>query len=1030
MRQNIKRTLSISIVASMLLSNQALLAASLPSGGKFVNDKGGSFGSCGSKCLNISGNDKHNVIAWGGGFNIGEGHTVNFKGDRLGYLNLDFSGKASQLLGTLNGGTNNIFLVNPSGVLVGANGVINANKFVASTNPMNDTQVKEFAANGKFSSSISSKGDIVNLGNINANEVILAGNKVENLSGKINGTKGQNGLPNKAYSDSIIIKGNNVYLDGDKLTGKSIDVEVAKGGSFTQHTTDYRNKHNITGGFSYNFSGAGLNNFQRFGYISNANDWKNFADNWNEGIGQFRDIFNEFRLTNDINMGGMVVDPVGNVWGSHFNKNFNGMGYTLSNIKINAGFQYAGLFGIMGDSLTIPEMQVGNIIIDGLNFEYNDSKLPKYIGGFIGFVQRAESAFSNITLKNIGEIRGDTAENAATGGFIGLSNSRSTFSYITIDGVASITGNYAGGFIGSALGDTFSNIAVNNVKNIEGNYAGGFMGSGSFSGKKTKFENIYLYFDKINMKGQNLGAFAGKFSQGETVSIDNITLVYNHPIIAQGSNLYVFAGNGIDNTGLSQEIINRLILYSNSSQNIVNDNNMNSIPNDLSTLVKDGIVYQDGKFSADLTKNPYPSESLKEPTKKGELENNPTLSSKDFATGIVEDIFKEIVDSNYKIELKDKNKVIVSYQGETYTIDLRDKNNPIAQAISFILTLNENNKMLLNADITAFVKSYPTAKAKFEAALAKIDSDKFNALVDAINEIILNNDELNRLVSKFESLKAQYDYKIYTYNQAVKEYNDAVKRGLPAELIASLKVKYELAYQDIVNTEGSLKTLQGQINNKFASLSQDFDNMVGDKEAFKQALGNLKLNEKYEFGTFGSYASQGGLVFSDYMPIASVDVPGNITYPERPALETGDNIENGNEPGIPTIPEIPGKPTDPNNPEVPSIPTVPPIDGGGGEPIDPNPILPDRPELEKPCPSGDCSGGTNPETRPQLPQPDIDYNVDFKLDNSKYQGELEQGEEIIAEGEYRNNEYTDGKKKKIVCTVSSSARTHNPCLIN
>lgn len=337
----------------------------------------------------------------------------------------------------------------------------------------------------------------------------------------------------------------------------------------------------------------------------------------------------------------------------------------------------------------------------------------------------------------------------------------------------------------------------------------------------------------------------------------------------------------------------------------------------------------------------------------------------------------------------------------------------------------------LNSNIKDFASKYPTKKQELLNFLATINSEDFKKLAQEISDLIINNDELNRLVSRFESLKAQYDYKIYTYNQAVKEYNDAVKRGLPAELIASLKVKYELAYQDIVNTEGSLKTLQGQINNKFASLSQDFDNMVGDKEALKLILGNLKLNEAYNFKDNANYAN-GSFTFSDYMPIASVDVPGNITYPERPAIETGDNIENGKEPGIPTIPEIPGKPADPNNPEVPSIPTVPERPGGGGEPINPNPILPDRPEMEKPCPSGDCenSGGTNPETRPQLPQPDIDYNVDFKLDNSKYQGELEQGEEIVAEGEYRNNEYTDGKKKKIACTVSSSARTHNPCLIN
>ncbi|PZT49161.1 hypothetical protein B6S12_00785 [Helicobacter valdiviensis] len=529
MRQNIKRTLSISIVASMLLSNQALLAASLPSGGKFVNDKGGSFGSCGNKCLNISGNDKNNVIAWGGGFNIGEGHTVNFKGDRLGYLNLDFSGKASQLLGTLNGGTNNIFLVNPSGVLVGANGVINANKFVASTNPMNDTQVKEFAEKGKFSSSISSKGDIVNLGNINANEVVLAGNKVENLSGKINGTKGQNGLPNKAYSDSIIIKGNNVYLDGDKLTGKSIDVEVGKEGSFTQHTTDYRNKHNITGGFSYNFSGAGLNNFQRFGYISNANDWKNFADNWNEGISSFRDDFNEFRLTNNIDMENTLVNPVGHTYA--FNKNFNGMGYTLSNVLINAGFNYVGLFGQVGQKNINSNIQIGNISLYNLSFDFDDDNLPGFIGSFIGSIKGINNKISNIAINKVGDIK----SNKDAGGFIGeIEVYDSVFSNIVLNNIGNIlsNGNYAGGFAGNILGssstsslNTIKNITINNITSITTNYLdGGTGGAGGFAGyaQGANISNVTL--NKIGDITSSI--YAGGFVADlrRTINLDNITL--------------------------------------------------------------------------------------------------------------------------------------------------------------------------------------------------------------------------------------------------------------------------------------------------------------------------------------------------------------------------------------------------------------------------------------------------------------------------------------------------------------------------
>lgn len=94
--------------------------------------------------MNIAGNKTHNVIAWGGGFNIGKDASVNFTTEQKNYLNLDYTNKASQILGKLNGGTNNIYLVNPSGVLIGKDASINANKFGVSTSPMDMTAINNF----------------------------------------------------------------------------------------------------------------------------------------------------------------------------------------------------------------------------------------------------------------------------------------------------------------------------------------------------------------------------------------------------------------------------------------------------------------------------------------------------------------------------------------------------------------------------------------------------------------------------------------------------------------------------------------------------------------------------------------------------------------------------------------------------------------------------------------------------------------------------------------------------------------------
>ncbi|WP_278824238.1 beta strand repeat-containing protein [Helicobacter pullorum] len=184
--------IGISIVASIVLS-QSLVA--LPSGGKFTHGSGSI--KVNGKEMDITGNNKNHIIAWGGGFNINQGEVVNFDTSHknpASFLNLDYSNQASQILGKLNGNNHNIYLVNPSGVLVGKGASINANKFVAS-NTIDETTLNNFK-NKVDSNPLSfspvfkaNKGNVVNLGDITASEIVLAGNIVEH-KGTINGLNG------------------------------------------------------------------------------------------------------------------------------------------------------------------------------------------------------------------------------------------------------------------------------------------------------------------------------------------------------------------------------------------------------------------------------------------------------------------------------------------------------------------------------------------------------------------------------------------------------------------------------------------------------------------------------------------------------------------------------------------------------------------------------------------------------------------------------------------------------------------------
>lgn len=206
----------LSFVVSSLLFSQAY---ALPQGGKFTHGSTGSISSS-NGTMNITGNKgagtggNNFVIQWGGGFNIGQNESVNFTTSGKNYLNIAYQKDASKIDGALNGGNNNIFLVNPMGVLIGKTGTITAGKFVASTTPLNDENVKTFLKQGaSFSPAfdVSKQGNIINLGKINADNIVLIGNKVEIGVGA--DLAGQDGQTNAKTAHLI---GNYVYVSVGK----------------------------------------------------------------------------------------------------------------------------------------------------------------------------------------------------------------------------------------------------------------------------------------------------------------------------------------------------------------------------------------------------------------------------------------------------------------------------------------------------------------------------------------------------------------------------------------------------------------------------------------------------------------------------------------------------------------------------------------------------------------------------------------------------------------------------------------------
>ncbi|EAI4099583.1 filamentous hemagglutinin N-terminal domain-containing protein [Campylobacter jejuni] len=540
----------LSFAVSSLLFSQAY---ALPSGGKFTHGTSGTIHTSGNT-VTITGKGQNHVIQWGGGFNIGQNESVNFNGKNQNYLNIAYQKDASKIDGALNGGNNNIFLVNPMGVLIGKTGTITAGKFVASTTPLNDENVKTFLKQGaSFSPAfdVSKQGNIINLGKINADNIVLIGNKVEiGNGGRINGKDGTSNA-NEAH-----FVGNYVYVNVGQKDGKntinanSLKGTATKEGFLQRDMTSFANNNYQFGDFknieeaSYNGTSSvdftkaitigGYYNGSQLDNKANAEEWKLFADGWNsnelrEDI--FKDDLTTIRLMSDIDFSYLTdskgkqiaIDPVGaNKYA--FSGIFDGGGYTLSNVLIQAQDSsknwYTGIFGKVEGKDGNNKAKIYNINVNGLKF----SGKTNSGGGFVGSSKNAD--FQNIHLANyqgLNFYEQKTGKDTFGGGFVGYADSGSNFENISLrnfgsivlspplnqDEVSRIINSYLGGFAGFSKDSVFKNILLEDFDGVRletlGNgaslYVGGFIG---YSKDNSKFTNITL-----NRIGQKTGIYAG-----------------------------------------------------------------------------------------------------------------------------------------------------------------------------------------------------------------------------------------------------------------------------------------------------------------------------------------------------------------------------------------------------------------------------------------------------------------------------------------------------------------------------------------
>ncbi|MBT0821068.1 filamentous hemagglutinin N-terminal domain-containing protein, partial [Campylobacter lari] len=538
--------------------------------------------------------------------------------------------------GILEAGNNNVFLINPNGVIITKTGTINANRFVASTSSMSDGDMWKFAKSTQAQAAAFSPifkpqkaGNVVNMGNINANNVLLIGNKVDIQGGHINGKHNDavsgDALKNPSgnTANKVHLVGNYVDIDLGKINFNSKEnlISVDKSARVHISTEDYYNK--LTGSKKDPFKKEdGTDNFQKGSYrdvkskdieqfasIGSDRDWFFFAKLWNDtdleifklvdkGVAEYRLIGDvDFKGSQGQNYANYCIDGLGctsmivgnnellNNWNDiyrKFSKTFNGQGFTLSDINIDikdASEQTKiGLFGASKGA-----------IFKNVKVDYNNGGISAIcegcsnrtltVGSFIGYANN--STFENIEVKKVNNFKIYDPKGAYTngeiGGFVGSAsntkfNNIALYNFSNIDLSSLKSETYFGGFVGElSQGKNYlNNISLSNFVNINTKGgAGGFIGYSYWEGEYT-YKNISIKnFDSIQTTGY-LGGFGGNL-RGK-INIENVYIDLN------GGNLYGyyvggFAGNIFaDNSGVFNNIHIKNIGEIHTGENASNTN--------------------------------------------------------------------------------------------------------------------------------------------------------------------------------------------------------------------------------------------------------------------------------------------------------------------------------------------------------------------------------------------------------------------------------------------------------------------------
>ena len=437
----------------------------------------------------------NNVINWQD-YSVKQGELVQYDGGAKtnNYLNIVTGANTSNINGKIEGG-NNVYIVNPNGVIFGKSAEVNVGNLYVSTQDTGTLNRAAFEASGTspLDTTAALKADVVNMGKINATSVEVHGSHIR-------------------------------FLNAADVTATNpvvLHTETAANGGYAH--IGYESGHSPVAA-DYQINGA------------NAVA----ADNYYQLVATKADLDNinttnlagNYMLASDIDFANAAHTPIGgNAYGA-FTGKFDGNFFQIQNINVS-GVDNAGFFGVLSGA------RIHNLGVVGGTVASNTGTGNRYAGGIVG--DSSYSMLQNVYVKGT-DVNGKQMMHAGLAG-----HTAST----TIDGSYSkaLVGSNGAGVVGivdanTTITNTYNEAVFSAAPENFALFFGGVNGVGT-----TRVENSYTKSATI---ATNDNVIRSKFKN--VFAVNSATGKMNRLSSPQMPNMNAYAagsytGWDINNTG-------------------------------------------------------------------------------------------------------------------------------------------------------------------------------------------------------------------------------------------------------------------------------------------------------------------------------------------------------------------------------------------------------------------------------------------------------------------------------------------------